>query len=353
METVHADQDTLQCPSCAGQCRYSPIAQGLECAMCGEVQSLATPQDHLASVEFGYDVDLPNADPPLPEVKDLSETRAHRCLTCGGEVLFTGPALSENCPYCDGAVVLSDQDSGYQTKALIPFNADQDFAQRQALAWVKARYAAPSDLNEVVSQARVAGLYAPFWTFDSHEAVEYWAMQTVRRNKSTHTNYLSGRMSMRFNDVLMPASDHVTPLIRDGIMHDFQPTDLRPYRAGYLAGFAAERHHQSVADGLLANSSDKALLMRNRIKGHINKKGVHNISYQTTTTGIHYRRILLPVWILHYTYDRKPMKVVVSGIDGRTFGERPFSKWKVAGYSAALSAIAVALGIAWGAGGLL
>jgi hypothetical protein len=249
--------------------------------------------------------------------------------------------------------VLSDKDSGYQTKALIPFQADHAFAQDQALAWVGKRMAAPNDLMGIVSQARVAGLYAPFWTFDSEEAVEYWAMQTVRRNKKTRIKYLSGHMNTYFDDVLMPASRHVTPLIRDGILHDFTPSDLRPYRAGYLAGFAAERHHQSVDEGLLENAGEKALLMRNRIKRHINKRGVHNISYQTNTSGIHYRRILLPVWILHYTYNDKPMKVVVSGIDGRTFGERPFSMRKVAAYSAVLSAIAIALGIAWGAGGLL
>lgn len=353
METVHADQSALQCPNCAGQCQFSPAQQGLQCTMCGVSHSLETKDDYLASMEFMYDVDLPNADPPLPEVKDLSETRAHQCLTCAGEVLFTGPTLSEHCPYCDGAVVLSDQDSGYETKALIPFQADQKFAQSQALAWVAGRWAAPDDLQGIVSKARVAGLYAPFWTFDSVEAVQYWAMQTVRSNKSTRIKKLSGRMGMKFDDVLMPASPHVTPLIRDGILHDFTPSDLRPYRAGYLAGFAAERHHQSVDEGLRANAEDKVLLMRNRIKNHINKRGVHNITFQTNTSGIHYRRILLPVWIMHYTYNDKPMKVIVSGIDGRTFGERPFSSWKIAAYSAAFSLATILFGVIWGASGLL
>jgi hypothetical protein len=321
--------------------------------MCDQTHSLATPDDHLAAAEFPYDVDLPNAEPPLPEVKNLSEIRAHRCLTCGGEVLFAGQTLSENCPYCDGSVVLSTQDSGYETKALIPFQSDQNFAQRQAKSWVAARIAAPNDLMNVVSKARVAGLYAPFWTFDSAETVKYWAKYTTGSGKNRRTRSMSGHMRMTFDDVLMPASHHVTPLIRDGILHDFRPSDLRPYRAGYLAGFAAERHHQSVDEGLRANEDDKSLLMRNRIKQHINKSGVHNISYQTNTSGIHYRRILLPVWILHYSYGGKPMKVVVSGIDGRTFGERPFSWAKLTGYSVAISALVIGFGIAWGAAGLL
>lgn len=78
-----------------------------------------------------------------------------------------------------------------------------------------------------------------------------------------------------------------------------------------------------------------------------------NLGYHTHTSGIHYLRILLPVWILHREYKGKPMKVVVSGIDGRTYGERPFSFPKIATYSGLLSSIAIVIGLAWGADGLL
>ena len=47
------------------------------------------------------------------------------------------------------------------------------------------------------------------------------------------------------------------------------------------------------------------------------------------------------------------MKVVVSGIDGRTYGERPFFIPKIAASSGLLSSIAIVIGLAWGAGGLL
>jgi hypothetical protein len=148
----------------------------------------------------------------------------------------------------------------------------------------------------------------------------------VRRNKSTRVRHIKGAMRTRFDDLLVPASPHVTALIRDGILHDFRPGDLRAFRAGYLAGFAAERHHQTVAEGLRANEEDKALLIRNRIKAHAGRQDLYDIGYRTDTTGIHYRRILLPVWILHYTHVDRPYRVVVSGIDGRSFGERPFSR---------------------------
>ncbi|KRS14252.1 hypothetical protein XM53_00485 [Roseovarius atlanticus] len=345
---AQAVQAALRCPNCAGQCRYSPEAEGLACDSCGAVQRLETPDDHLARTEYGYDPDLPAEEPQSRP--DLME---HGCEACGGRVIFTGPALSERCPYCDGPVVLADPDKGFDTMALIPFRVTLETAKARAQDWVRARIAAPSDLWAQVEDGHFSGLYAPFWTFDSKEALEYWAKYVTGSGKHRRTRSTSGSMKIHFDDLLVPASPHVTPLIRDGILHDFYPLRLRPYRAAYLAGFAAERHHQTVAEGLEANASDKRLLIRNRIKKHIDKRGVHDITYRTDTTGIHYRRILLPVWILHYAYDGTPKKIVVSGIDGRTFGERPLSRLKVMAYAAALSAVVIAFGLAWGAGGLL
>lgn len=341
-------QSELQCANCAGQCLYDPAVQALTCSSCGDVTSLDSAQDAAAADEFAYDP--ATAQPETPQHFD---TLVHRCETCGGSVTFVAQALSTRCPYCDGPVVVDTSDTGYAPMALIPFRVPEPDAQALAQIWVGKRIAAPSDLAGIVAKARVAGLYVPFWTFDSDELVQYWASYRVRSNKRTYTRQTSGRLRMQFDDMLVPASPHVTPLIRDGILHDFFPERLRPYRAGYLAGFAAEQHHQTLDEGLQRKGDEKALLIRNRIKGHVNKSGVHNIRYHADTSGIHYRRILLPVWILHYTYNGKAKKVVVCGIDGRAYGERPFSPWKLAGYAALLTTLTVGFGLAWGAGGLL
>ena len=343
--TLLAAQSELQCPSCAGQCIYAPAHQGLECTQCATVIGLETPDDDRAAIER----DLMEGDDKPVQL----EAHSHHCETCGGDVIFTGPVLSERCAYCNGPVVLRLREEAFETMALIPFRVPAEDAQKKALGWVRRRWAAPDDLPDQVAAARVAGLYAPFWTFDSQEAIRYWASYKIRSGKRTETRQTSGHLKMSFDDMLAPASPHVTPLIRDGILHEFDPRRLRPYRPGYLAGFAAERHHQTVSEGLSAADDDKDLLIRNRIKRHIGKSGVHNIRYDANTTGIRYRRILLPVWMLHYTYEGEPMKVVVCGLQGRTFGERPFSFFKLAGFSAAITAAVMAFGLIWGAAGLL
>ncbi len=351
MEAVRAEQDTLRCPTCGGQSAFEPLAGALVCQSCGRARDLTDPErDRAARDETPYDPshddDTPKAEPHV-----IDGTHLHACTACGGQIVFTGHALSENCPYCNGAVVLGPEEASFATMGLIPFRLDEADALSRARDWIARRLAAPGDLAHAASEGRVAGLYAPFWTFDSNEAITYWARYKERSGKNTRVRKVSGSFRTQFDDLLVPASPHVTALIRDGILHDFRPSDLRAFRGGYLAGFAAERHHQTVAEGLRANEDDKALLIRNRIKAHERRRDLYDIGYRTDTTGIHYRRILLPVWILHYSHRKKPYRVVVSGIDGRTFGERPFSVLKLAIYSGAITAAAIAFGLVWGAAG--
>lgn len=336
-------QSDLQCPSCAGQCAFDPMIQGLTCTSCGESRSLSSPWDGKAASETRYVPGREDTKAPA-----LPESTHYQCETCGGEVTFTGPALSTHCPYCDGPVVMTSAAEGFRAMALIPFQMPAGEAPDHIARWIKGRLCAPNDLGTTSAEGRMAGLYAPFWTFDSTEFVRYTA--TYRRGSGDRARRVSVRDSLQvhFDDMLAPASDHVTPLIRDGILHDFDPQMLKPYRAGYLAGFAAERHRQSVAEGLASNEADKRLLLRNRVKDHVNEPATQVSHMDIDTSGIHYRRILLPVWILHYSYGGKPMKVVVSGIDGRTYGERPFSRMKLLLASAMFAAAAVAFGFFWG-----
>ena len=346
MQTPDVIQRGLSCPSCGGQRVYDPDLQALTCQSCGTPESLFTSEDRKAARERPF-----NPLAPAEEKEVHTGRHVHACQACGGEIAFVGPALSERCPYCDGPVVIGPEDSGYDAMALIPFQVTRETAIENVKRWIKKRWAAPDDLDDALSRARIAGLYAPFWTFDSREAVDYWARYNVRRGKKTVTKHVQGHLKITFDDLLVPASPHITPLIRDGILHEFDPFSLKPFRPGYLAGFAAERHHQTVTEGLDANRRDKDVLIRNRIKRHGGKMGTKVSRYLTDTTGIHYRRILLPVWMFHYDYEGKPMKVVVSAIDGRTYGERPFSTRKLALFSALLTAATFAFGVFWGAAG--
>jgi len=343
-DTALISQNDLRCANCAGQCVYAPETGTLRCESCANTYPIAYDRKVDAAAEQHYHPDLPHTEQPV-----FTSDRHFQCQSCGGDVLFQGHSISENCAYCNGALVEQAASESYSILGMIPFQVTAEASKTYALNWIKDRWAAPNDVSDIVANSTVTGIYVPFWTFDSKEAVAYTVKYRVKSGKTTYRREHSGSMKTVFDDLLVPASPHVTPLIRDGILHDFEPDHLRPYEPAFLAGFAAERHHQSVDDGLALNAADKALLLRNRIKQHSGKSRIYDVSYLTDTTGIKYRRILLPVWILHYDYNGSAMKVVTCGLHGRTFGERPFSTAKLLAFAGVLSAAAALFGFAWGA----
>ncbi|MGH1578359.1 hypothetical protein [Planktotalea sp.] len=337
-------QRDLLCSNCAGQCVYAPSTGTLTCNSCATEHQIIPDPNADPAAEQHYHPDMPHTEQPR-----FATDRHFQCDSCGGDVVFQGHSISENCPYCNGSLVEQAFDESFAILGMIPFAITDRAAQEKAQDWVKRRWAAPSNLGALISNCRVAGIYVPFWTFDSKEAIDYTVRYKKKVGKRSYTRSLSGSMKTYFDDLLMPASPHVTPLIRDGILHDFDPDKLRPFEPAYLAGFAAERHHQTVKQGLACNADDKALLLRNRIIRHSGKSNIVDVSYLTDTTGIKYRRILLPAWILHYEYEGQPMKVITCGLNGRTFGERPFSMLKLFTYAAVLSSLAAGFGFVWGA----
>ena len=270
MEGLRAEQDEIRCPSCGGQGTYRPEAAALVCRSCGNARDLSCPdRDEAARAETAHD---PARNDDIPEGRGADlRRRASACLhrlrrpdrLCRPRHVGELPLLRRRRRAGPRGSRLRDHGP-----RAFPHRRDGG-ADEGAGRGSPRRLAAPRDLARAAADGRLAGLYAPFWTFDSEEAIEYWARYKVRSGKRTRIRTVRGRMRTRFNDLLVPASPHVTALIRDGILHDFKtlgPARLPP--PGYLAGFAAERHHQTVAEGLRANEDDKALLIRNRIKKH-------------------------------------------------------------------------------------
>ena len=53
--------------------------------------------------------------------------------------------------------------------------------------------------------------------------------------------------------------------------------------------------------------------------------------------------MLVPVWLLAYTYGGKPFQVIVNGVTGRIAGRHPYSVWKIVGAIALAALIAAIL----------
>jgi hypothetical protein len=54
-----------------------------------------------------------------------------------------------------------------------------------------------------------------------------------------------------------------------------------------------------------------------------------NLQVQAEYSGRTFKHILVPVWLVSYTYGSRSYQVLANGYTGQIAGERPYSAWKI------------------------
>ena len=192
-------------------------------------------------------------------------------------------------------------------------------------------------------------MYIPYWTYDSNTMTAYTGQRGdtyyVRVRYSTIENGrrvtrtrmeprirwtpVSGRTRRHFDDVLVGASKSLPRQIMDWL----QPWDLDqliPYTEDYLAGFSSEIYQVELDEGF----ERAKVLMDQTIRGDIardiggDQQRIQSMQTQHSDTT--FKHVLLPLWTAAFTFRDKTYRYVVNGRTGKTRGERPYSKVKIA-----------------------
>jgi hypothetical protein len=109
----------------------------------------------------------------------------------------------------------------------------------------------------------------------------------------------------------------------------FPTNELVPYDTSFLSGFIVEHYQVVLFDA--ARESEAA--MRDKLEelcaAQIPGDTYRNLVIHPTFSARTFKHILVPVWLLTYTYGTRAFQVVVNGVTGRIAGEYPKSFWKV------------------------
>jgi DNA-directed RNA polymerase subunit RPC12/RpoP len=315
-------QRDFTCRTCAGSMTFDPERQALRCGHCaGEVVISTTTGRAHQEVCLERAAQQISFDPGVSAV-------AYTCQTCAGEIVFLGQNLSARCPYCDGPVVRKVAASGFAPAGLAPFRIVEKAARDAMSAWFRSRWLMPTSLQDRAMGARLAGVYAPFWTFDAAVKVRYVGQRGRKSGKNMHWTTVSGTLDAPFDDILMPASHHITPDIRDAT-GPWPVTRLIDFEPKFLAGFAAELHRVPPQDAAALAREDIRPILEEKVRRAIGGQRQRITSMEIELQGTTCRSMLLPLWILHYNHEEQPYRVIASGVSGRAFGERPFCATKV------------------------
>lgn len=326
------------CSQCGADLRFAPGQPRLECAHCGHVEEIAADGQARRARALG-ELDLARAlDSGLPETL-MEETRVDACPSCGAQVEFQPNEHARECPYCATPIVGEPGAHRHiRPQALIPFALTEAEAQAAMTRWLGGLWFAPNGLKDYARKGgrRMAGIYAPYWTFDAGARARYRGERgtryTVRSGKRSRVEIrwtpVSGTVARAFDDVAVIAS-HSLPRHADGLQPwDF--TALRAYDPDFLAGFRAEGYSVPLAEGHgIARGVMQDWIeadVRRDIGGDAQRITALEIDWRDET----FKHVLLPIWMAAYRYGGKSYRFVVNGQTGRVQGERPWSAWKIA-----------------------
>jgi hypothetical protein len=124
------------------------------------------------------------------------------------------------------------------------------------------------------------------------------------------------------------ASIGVHPNLVRGV-EPFPTGELKPYDAGYVAGWVVERYQIDLVSAAKAAREAMDQRLRQMCAGEIPGDTFRNLDVRADYSGQTFKHILAPIWLLTYSYGAKAYQAVMNGFTGVITGEYPKSWIKV------------------------
>jgi hypothetical protein len=109
----------------------------------------------------------------------------------------------------------------------------------------------------------------------------------------------------------------------------FPTRDVVPYDTAFLSGHVVE-HYKVVLLDAAQRAQDQ---MRARLEGlcaqQVPGDTHRNLRIHPDYSNRTFKHVLVPVWLLSYTYGARAFQVVVNGYTGTIAGDYPKSVWKI------------------------
>lgn len=333
------------CTQCGASLEYLPGSEVLRCPHCGYENRI------LPSAEPILEQDFRRTLHELAGTAPVSEKVAVHCDSCGASYSFAAATHAGQCPFCGAPVVAkTESHRELQVQALLPFRVDRDRARTLFRQWLGKLWFAPGGLRDYArNDARLTGMYVPYWTYDAATTTTYRGergdnyqvqerylaiengreVERVRIVTKIRWTPAAGVVSRFFDDVLVLASRSLPRAVTERL-EPWDLANLEPYREEYLSGFQSEMYQIPLDQGFERAREIMAPTIRRDIERDIGGDHQRIHAADTRYGEIRFKHILLPVWMSAFRFRDKVYRFVVNGRTGEVQGERPYSPWKIA-----------------------
>lgn len=343
--------------------QFDANSQGLKCQYCGGEQTIESlmgqPQEHPLDEDDEKDAERTDWG---------TEQQAVHCESCGGESLIPAGQTATICAFCGSPKVLPQGNPGsIRPESVIPFQTSRADALDLFKKWKRKRWFIPNAFKRQDVNAKLSGIYIPYWTYDANTYSVYSAevgvyhYRTVTRTRvvngktETYTeterytvwHWTNGDYERGFDDILIPASGHYDGALLEKL-GDFDLGRLVGYRPEYLSGFIAERYSVTRQQGWSAARDRADATLDHEIRRKIGGDEIRNLNIRSRYSDVTYKHLLLPVWNASYAYKNKTYRFMVNGQTGTVSGKVPRSAAKITFFVLGCLAVALFAFYLWG-----
>lgn len=351
------------CPACGAEAHWNPGKQALVCPYCGTVSPATIDMSPAGAVLKEHDLVAALRRIPDDQRGWQAPKTSVKCQSCQAISVFDPERIGQRCDFCGSAALVPYEEikEAFRPESLLPFKVTEAQARERIRRWFGQVWFAPNKLNASALTDTVHGVYIPYWTFDAkvfarwtaQAGYYYYTTQTYRDSKGqTQTRRVqhvrwepaAGSVEHFFDDELVAASTGVAARHLRRI-EPFPTKELVSYDAGFVAGWVVERYQIDLVAAAQHSRELMDAKLRQLCAAEVPGDTHRDLQVDADYSAQTFKHILVPIWLLTYTFGARSFQVVINGVTSATAGDYPKSWIKIA--FAVLVAIVIVIVFMW------
>ncbi len=337
------------CPECGGDAEWDASKKALACPFCGTVLPWSDGEDPMGAAIVEHDLEEELAKIPDEQRGLKMESKSVKCESCQAISIFDASRAAQRCDFCGSPsiVPVESMQDVITPESLLPAMLPATQVRDQLRQWYTSRWFAPNKLKRSALTDTLRGIYLPYWTFDAHVDARWTAesgyyyyttesyqdsngKSQTRQVRHTRWENSAGELEHFFDDDAVPGTVGVhTALLRK--VEPFPTTqDLKPYDPAYVRGWTVERYQVDLRKASEVSKEQMDATIQQLCSREVPGDTQRNLEVDSNYQGRTFKHILVPVWLVSYTFGPKSFQVVVNGYTGKMAGEHPLSWVKIA-----------------------
>lgn len=337
------------CPECGGDAVWNAAKQALSCPYCGHVFPWQPGEKAVGAVIEEHDLVAALREVPDRDRGWLERKQTVQCQSCRAIMAFDADRVAQNCEFCGSPAIAPHEDARdpITPESVLPFKLGEPQVRERLRAWYGSHWLAPDKLKRAALTDTLHGLYIPYWTFDAHvhadwqaEAGHYYyesehftdahGQRQVRQVRKVRWVPASGSIEHNFDDALVPG----TIGVRADYLRRIEPFPttgeaLKPYEPAFVRGWVVERYQVDLRQAADRNLAEMESVVEQMCTAQVPGDTHRGLQVRSVYSGRTFKHVLVPIWVVSYTFGARAFQIVVNGSTGVIYGEHPRSWVKI------------------------